>query len=520
MAINIHVPLTPLIRRPLVISPIWLELIGTLPLSPSSFLSGSAATWLAMNSFGERPSWEPADFDIFCLGSRIQFIQLVRQYAHDRNCEIHPAIDDDTVSSQFKFNCRIDAKYSPRPNYILYASFIHVKSSPYCSHNTIPTVMSVLNRFDVDVGRVVVFSSSEHEWWCSDVVFRQLQRKHMFFVLSFQNSEELGECPFDQHERLVKYQDRGFKIRFLQVNVRSSSMPSAERRVRFFNNIMMVFQHLMTRSFDLYDSAVTFCSLAPELRVPARQKYPIPFRFSVNRQWIDMIDNLPLNGNVFIAGEAAAWLALASLFRSVTWKPDCVVVICVTDRQSFTQIIQNFISSISCAGLSNTVSDADLSDVNIHQILILSVVGPVIFHFTPLRPDGSHPGDSMMQSYDVTLCRVTVHEKNFICCSPSIRHQMENAIFFVDITAARDPNSGTINRVHKWMSRGYALNGLTMNLGGICEVPPHERILMFHNAILMCMSLTFGRTLQNQSPQIVGCCGVDTLYPQILDDSI
>ena len=499
----------PLQRQPLRLNSPWLELLGALPLSPYSFISGSAATWIALHTLGKPQSWVPGDIDVFCLGDREQFCLLASNFIRDMKSASAPkglSMDeligigretfDGTDVRNAVIDCYINCTLPSHPHVRqLTVSFIHIQSmEPYRSGGCV-SIQSVLEKFDIDICRVAICSTSE--WMCSEYVLMQLEAMQMSFVLSVRNGEHIGYNPFGQHERVLKYMQRGFRIRSFYVNIRSCDSACTEIRVRFFNNVMMVFQHFLSSSFHPLDAS-KFCS--PDLKFVKSALYRFPIEFHLNDEWNEMMGNVPLNADIFIAGEAALWMSNPTMRNG--WVPDCVKIICISERAIFLKTVKDFANSSSCFDFSDNVDIAGNED---KLIVVKSKVGRIIFHQVP---SGARPRERILHSFDISLCRVIIDSQNHFFCSNATKADMDAASFSFELLA-KTRASNTVNRVHKWLSRGFNLKCMHMRVDGITAVAPHERISMFHNAMLLCMSL-----VGNRHPQLVGHGGIQTLYPK------
>ncbi len=496
-------------RHALVIPSPWNELLSSLPLSPSSFIAGSAATWIALRNTGRIPQWFPGDVDVFCLCDRTQFVVMVSEFADAMACALHPGFDiSDT--GQWKFDCPIEFLW--RNHRHLLVSFIHVPSMPSADRIAHPTVRSVLGNFDIDVCRIAICSASE--WMCTDHVYHQLLNMSMSFVLS-ESSDDIG-YPMTVPYRIFKYMSRGFRLAYMHIAVHSAELSATPARVRFFNTAMMLLQHMMTISFHPVKSAVTFLPSEPDVHTPI-QLNSMQHRHNVNATWIQLLSDIPLSVDVFIAGEAAAWIVLASKYISTNWHAQCVKVFCVMDHDAYIQLVVDFAVSSSCSGKGNVIDSIILAETTTIKITVMSHVGPVCFHRCARSSGALHTAtiSRILSRFDVSLCRVAVTARNGFFCNTNTQTDINDATF--SFTLMPKPTSdATINRVHRFMSRGFRLKSMHMNLSGIYEMPIHERIAMFHNGMMLCMSLTNGATRHNQHTQLFGSGGINTLYPSTL----
>ena len=496
-------------RHDLAATSPWRELLHMLPLSPNSFISGSAATWLALHSMDLSPEWNPSDVDLFCLCDRSQFLEMVAEFAaaalFSNPVAQRSAAGD--VDRQWKFDIPI---HIGDPAVIV--SFMHVPSMPLTHLASCPSMSRVVSSFDIDICRVVI--CSESEFMCSDHAFRQLSTMSMAFTLSVQ-SGAIG-LAYSTEDRLFKYMARGFRLGFWHVNVQSAALISVPARIRFFNTAIMMLQHIMTASFYI-DDAVTSLPRMPAALASLLYNH-MQLRQNVSAAWRLFLSNLPLSTKVFMAGEAAAWLVLSAKYIIQNWQPSSINIFCVVDRRAFIDIVQAFAASSSCTGNGNVIEASVISDATATQITVVSHVGPVCFYHTqPSYGNDSAAADlntmsRVLSFYDISLCRIAVTAPADFYCSPSTHINIIDATFSFEIMPKRNGDL-TINRVHRFMSQGFQLKSMHLNLNCISEIPWHERIVMFHNAMLMCMSLTNGATRQNQFSQLFGRSGINTLYP-------
>ena len=72
-------------------------LLNILPLSPNSFIAGSAATVIALSSLGSTPQWQPGDIDMFCLMDTPEFESMIRYLPRQPDiyaAGVYPSITD------------------------------------------------------------------------------------------------------------------------------------------------------------------------------------------------------------------------------------------------------------------------------------------------------------------------------------------------------------------------------------------------------------------------------------------
>jgi len=72
-------------------------LLNILPLSPNSFIAGSAATVIALSSLGSTPQWQPGDIDMFCQMDTPEFESMIRYLPRQPDiyaAGVYPSIND------------------------------------------------------------------------------------------------------------------------------------------------------------------------------------------------------------------------------------------------------------------------------------------------------------------------------------------------------------------------------------------------------------------------------------------
>ena len=503
-------------RHSLTVTSPWRQLLHLLPLSPNAFIAGSAATWLALRSLGLSPEWVPADVNVYCLCDRSQFLRMVEEFAAAAlfTNPVAQCSASGDLDHHWKFDVPI--RFESFDDQAKIVTFMHVPHMPDPNLAACRSICSVVSNFDIDVCRVVI--RSETKYMCSDHVFRQLNSMSMSFTLSVQ-SGTIG-LPFSTPDRFFKYMDRGFRLAYWHVNVRSAELIAMPARIRFFNTAITMLQHIMTASFYI-DEAVS--SQVPRMPATLASLLCNHMQHSrnVDAAWMTLLSNIPLCMQVFMAGEAAAWWVLSTKYIISDWLPECyesINIFCVVERPAFHDIVLAFAASSSCTGHGNVFDASVISDATATRITVMSQVGPVCFYHTQPSYGINAAAVSLntmsrvLSLYDISLCRIAVTALCEFYCSPSTHIDVNDATFSFELLPQRNGNR-TINRVHRFLSRGFKMKRMHADLNSISEIASHERIVMFHNAMMMCMSLTNGATRHNQLSQLFGRSGINTLYP-------
>ena len=506
------VPLgAPLRRHPVLVDAPWQVLLDLLPLSPNSFIAGSAATLIALSSLGSVPQWQPGDIDIFCLMDTSEFVSMIRSFVRQPDISaigVYPCIDDPVSAWKYSVYVNLPSTFET-----VCISFMLMSGRDAFGHGLRLSMPIVMSQFDIDICRVAVCSADE--WQCTDAVLGHLASLSMTFTLSTRSMN--ARYITHNFDRVFKYTHRGFRVTSVTIDVSGFGLETCARRVEFFNVAMSLLQQMMTMSFK----SETECSFFDRRVVAtpaliALDWHPVTFTPSAGQSVLELLTNLPLSSRVFIAGEYAAWLVL--VFKSSathlrpSWIPHSVHVFCAVDRSRFLQIVQNFIDSSSCLGSVNAVDAAVLAS---DHVAAASSVGKVVFHLMPQDGPDADPMLKIIKDIDISFCRVVVAKMHGFFCSPSVYRDIVDRKFDLWLLRKSRPTMHHIvDRVHLYMSHGIQLQNICVDVAGIHHVPHHEKISMFHNGMVMCMSLTNApRSNRNHHPELVGSGGVKTLYP-------
>jgi len=508
---SFSIPIFPTLKRhPLSIQSTWYDLLKALPLSPNSFISGSAATFIALHSMGITPLFVPGDVDIFCLQEKHVFISMIREFIeHDiiNASECHPTLDDsvfDTDLWKVSVYCS-HGDFAERPICI---SFMLVSACQIYGRRSIHTMSSVMSLFDIDICRIAICDTNS--WMCSDFVSRQLALMTMHYNFTARSCETIGYT--QRHDRIRKYNERGFLLSTINIDFKGILRQPAHLRVAFCNNAMSLLQDILTKSFAIEDT--TFLPDPFTSRTASSLIWnDLTFKFTHSQDWIRLIEDLHLSADTFIAGDAATWLVLSSIDASIAWKPSCVHVFCAgLTQEAFKQKIKTFIASRSC---DESINGHDASWFEKTKFTAFATIGKVCFILIPAGDGFKLPMDRIVEQYDISILRVVVNNAHGYFCSPSVKNDLIKGEFAVCmIPRPAVIPSKTINRIHMIMTYGYSVRSMHIHVAGIRLVPPQERIAMFHNGIILCMSLTNGPCAHNHFSDLMGTGGIRTLYPR------
>ena len=503
------IPIFPELKRhPLSIQSPWYDLLQALPLSPNSFIAGSAATFIALHSLGITPQFIPGDVDVFCLQERHDFVSMIREFIQNAIVDAYcfPNIDSSEFDPdlwKISVYCRF-GDFAERP---ICVSFMMVSACQTYRRSSIHTMSGVMSLFDIDICRIAICDPDS--WMCSDFVCRQLALMTMQYNFSARNCASIGYT--QRHDRIRKYNERGFLLSAINIDFKGILRLPTHLRVEFCNNVMSLLQEIMSKSFAIENT------IFPHEPLTSRTASSLiwtdlRFQFTDSEHWIRLIENLHLDANTFIAGEAATWLVLASTDSSIAWRPSYVHVFCAAiDQEGFKQKIKKFIASSSCNGMLN---NHDASWFEQSKFTLFSSIGKLCFILIPIGDGFKLPMDRIVEQYDISMLRVAVNKAHGYFCSPSVKIDLSTGHFaFCMIPRPLSVPSKTINRVHMVMTYGYSLRSMHIHLSGIKRVPSQERIAMFHNGIILCMSMTNGPCAQNHFSDLMGTGGIRTLYP-------
>ena len=505
------IPIFPTLKRhPLSIQSTWYDLLKALPLSPNSFIAGSAATFIALHSLGITPLFIPGDVDIFCLQERHVFVSMIRefiQHAIINASDCFPRLDDSVFDSDL-WKVSVYCSYGDFAERPICISFMLVSACQTYGRRSIHTMSGVMSLFDIDICRIAICDPDS--WMCSDFVCRQLALMTMHYNFAARNCETIGYT--QRHDRIRKYNERGFLLSTINIDFKGILRQPSHLRVAFCNNAMSLLQEILTKSFAIEDT--TFLPDPLTSRTASSLIWTdLKFKFTHSQHWIRLIENLHLNANTFIAGEAATWLVLASIDSSIAWRPSCVHVFCAAiNQEEFKQKIKKFITSSSCDDMCN---GHDASWFEQSKFTAFSSIGKVCFILVSASDGFKLPMDRIVEQYDISMLRVVVNKVHGYFCSPSVKNDLFTGEFaFCMIPRPSVVPSKTINRIHMIMTYGYSVRSMHIHVAGIRRVPPHERIAMFHNGIILCMSLTNGPCAHNHFSDLMGTGGIRTLYPR------
>ena len=205
------------------------------------------------------------------------------------------------------------------------------------------------------------------------------------------------------------------------------------------------------------------------LKVPCHSNSECP--------WADVVELIPLSHRSFISGSFATWMAERALVSSTPlWTPNDIDVFVCLPLIEFNTLVQSFVTSISRAPVAMgdfrvILRRTDMINVVLHNCSVSFIkccAGSTAF--------------DVVSDFDIDICTpIVVREGGALCVhmTPSVAESITDLKMHCHVRKRQPrfmqyPLQRSLNRIRKYVSRGYSFASLTFHSTTHIDFPDRD----------------------------------------------